>query len=397
MPIQITSQDNLDSQTTLTQGPRHIPVLHKADVAVVGGGIAGIFAALGAAREGANSVLIDRFGGVGGHCGPGLGTRHDLWQHPSIARPGLGGIVGEFLRKLEQEEGFRSFRFTGGGEDNWGWDNMPELPVIEREAFAALALRMFAEANVTLLLNSQVTDTVMDTDRLRGVVVQNPCGDQAVLADVVIDCSGDAVVPAHCGRGFLPSPPFSSTGSGLLFQVAGVDWEQYHHFRQDALARPRTPEENKWLDEVFYAKMGSKSFCWSQDLLDFIKAAWQSGEYQYIQDVDDLARLYLVPFGVHDRDIGAVQYGPDASVDTDNPIHLSRVEAKSRSYIYETVRFFCRHVPGWQKAHIAQIATFFGARYNRYIDSDFIYANDDIWNGRRFPDVIHCLTQIYTD
>ena len=68
MTIEVTGKDSLDSMTSLTQGPRAIPILHRADVAVVGGGVAGIFAALGAAREGAATILIDRFGGqrIGG-------------------------------------------------------------------------------------------------------------------------------------------------------------------------------------------------------------------------------------------------------------------------------------------------------------------------------------------
>jgi len=395
MPIQVSSQDDLDSQATLTHGPCSIPILHRTEVAVVGAGIAGILAALGAARDGADTILIERFGSVGGHCGPGLGTRHDLWQHPSLARRGLGGVVGEFLTMLEQEGGLKTFQFTGGGDDDYGWEEMPGMPVIERETFAALALRLLAEANVTPLLNSQVTDAVTENDRLCGIVVQNPCGTQAVLAKVVIDCSGNAVVAACCGHGFLPSPNFSSTGTGLLFQVTDVDWEQYHRFRLDALAKPPTAEENKWLEDVFYAKIGTKSISWCRDLLNLIKTAWQSGEYRYVQDVEDLARLYLVPFGIHDSDIAAVQYGPGASVDPANPIHLSKVEAKSRSYIYETVCFFRRHVPGWQRAHIAQIAPFFGSRYSRFIESDFMYANDDIWESRRFPDVVHGLTQLY--
>ena len=182
MAIQIAKQDSSHPPANITQGPRSIPILHKADVAVVGGGIAGIFAALGAARDGANTILIERFASVGGHCGPGLGTRHDLWQHPSLARMGLGGVVGEFLQKLEQEKGLKTFPFAGAGEDNWGWDEMPELTVMEREAFVSLAFRMLSQAGVTLLLNSQLTDAVMDGDRLCGVVVQNPCGTQAVMA-----------------------------------------------------------------------------------------------------------------------------------------------------------------------------------------------------------------------
>ena len=87
------------------------PVIHEADVIVAGAGIAGIFAALAAAREGASTVLIDRYGSVGGNYGPGLGARHDMWQHPSLLEAGLGGAVGAFFAQLEAQCRSRAPRF----------------------------------------------------------------------------------------------------------------------------------------------------------------------------------------------------------------------------------------------------------------------------------------------
>ncbi len=67
-----------DSRTTVHEPAREVPVLLDVDVIVAGAGIAGLFAALAAAQHGARTVLIDRFGSVGGNYGPGLGARHDL-------------------------------------------------------------------------------------------------------------------------------------------------------------------------------------------------------------------------------------------------------------------------------------------------------------------------------
>ena len=66
------------SPASVVSPASQVPVVHEADVIVAGAGIAGIFAALSSARHGARTVLIDRYGSVGGNYGPGLGTRHDM-------------------------------------------------------------------------------------------------------------------------------------------------------------------------------------------------------------------------------------------------------------------------------------------------------------------------------
>lgn len=400
MTQQKNSTDDLDSKY-IKYNSEPIGVLSQADVVVAGGGIAGIFAALSAAQEGAKTILIERFSTVGGNYGPGLNSRHDLWQHPSQHSRGPGGLVSEFLEELKQIGGLKGFPFLrlneteGQNESDWGWDNMPPLPVIDREAFAYLALKKLRQANVTMLLDTTVIDIIMQDNQVTGLIVFSQQAQHAVLGKVFIDCSGDSIVALKAGATIEPRSSFSHSGFGLFFQIAGVDWDTYINFQKQALSKPPSKENQQWLDDVFYPELGSSSACWARHLLPSIKKAWETGEYRYIQDCDGLAKLYFVPFGVHDLDTGCVQYGPDSKVDTSNPVHLSRIQAKSRIYIYETVQFLRKYAPGFENAHIAQIAPLFNSRYGNMLDSEYQYPNEDIWSTKQFNDVIYRLTHLY--
>ena len=389
------------SPKCVNHNSQSIPVLSQADVIVAGGGIAGIFAALTAAREGAKTVLVERFSSVGGNYGPGLNSRHELWQHPSVQRRGPGGLVNEFLKELGQAGGLKGFQYLrmaeteGFGKSDWGWDDVPPLPVIDRETFAYLALKKLRQANVTMLLDTIVLDTIMRDNQVTGVVVFSQQAQHVLLGKVFIDCSGDSIIALKSGATIKPAPSFSNSGTGLFFQIAGVDWDAYIMFHKNAMSQARSKEDQQWLDDVFYPELGSSSICWAKSLLPSIRKAWEAGEYRYIQDCDGLAKLYLVPFGVHDMDTGCVQYGPNSKIDINNPVHLSKIQAKSRMYIYETAQFFRKYAPGFENAHIAQIAPYFGSRYGNMFDSEYKYANEDIWNGKHFNDVVYQLTHLY--
>jgi hypothetical protein len=377
------------------------PVLCEADVIVAGGGIAGIFAALSAAREGANTVLVERFASIGGNYGPGLGSRHDFWQHPSLQQRGPGGVVSEFLEELTQTGGVKGFEYLkmtdteGMPGAEWGWNDMPPLPVIDHETFAYLALKKLNEAGVTLLLDTQIIDTIMDGNRVTGVVVFGKQGLHKLPGKVFIDCSGDSIVALKAGATLEPAPTFSNSGSGLFFKVAGVDWDTFTAFHKEAMSRPHSKEDRQWLEDVMFAELGTSSVSWLKSMLPFVRKAWEAEEYHYVQDCDGLAKLYLVPFGVHDQDTAVVQYGPNAKVDMDNPVHMSKLMAKSRMYIYESVAFLRKYAPGFDNGRIDQISSYLGSRYGKMFDSVFTYDNDDIWEGREFDDSVYRLSHLY--
>jgi hypothetical protein len=184
---------------------RHIEVYGTPDVLVVGGGPAGVGAALAAARAGARVLVIEKNGCLGGLWTAGL-------LNPLFDAKGKGGIVGEVVRRL-QEQGA------------WGglWDISFHL-----ESMKCLLDRMVAEAGVQVLFYTFAVGAIVEAGTVRGVVIENKSGRHAILARVVIDCTGDGDIAYHAGCEFefgrmsdgLPQP------MSLMFKVSGVNFQQ---------------------------------------------------------------------------------------------------------------------------------------------------------------------------
>ena len=211
---------------------RQVPVLHDTEVLVAGAGIAGLYAALESAAHGARTTLVDEYSSVGGNYGPGLGSRHDLWQSPRLHERGLGGQVGDFLAELDRRGGIRTFDFISGGDNvPWRWNGMAPIPVIDRNEFQRLALQRLRELGVSLLLSTTVAGAIVEDGTVGGVFVETPDGRRAVLARVVVDTTGEADVAAAAGAGIDERHASDESGMGLFFRVEGVEWEEYEAFR----------------------------------------------------------------------------------------------------------------------------------------------------------------------
>ncbi len=386
-----------NTRTTVHEPAGEVPVQLDADVVVAGAGIAGVFAALSAAKHGARTVLIERFGSVGGNYGPGLSSRHDLWQHPSLHAHGLGGVVGEFLERLDRMGGLMSFPFTGGGDyRDWSWEGMHELPVIDNEAFEYLALQSLEEVGVQILLSTDVTGAIVEDRRAVGVFVESKAGRGAVLGRMVVDSTGNADVAASAGAPTVDTYAKGSPGIGLFFRVGGVDWARYEQFRSEAKQVPLSPDLEQWRTTVFEGALGRPWPNYPHDLMPAIRQAWESGEYRYVQEAGDLTSVYLIPFGTHNQAVTTVEMTQNLGLDPTNPVHCSLLESKFRRYVYETVQFYKRNAPGFEQVCIEQIAPFMGTRYGRTIDPEYTLTPDDIHESRKFDDVVHRLTAYQT-
>ena len=384
------------SGRTVVEPQKDLPVADEVDVIVAGAGIAGLFAALAAGQNGATTILIERLGLIGGNYGPGLGIRHDLWQHPSLDSSGLGGVVGRFLARLQEMGGIGRFAFTGGGDSkDWSWPGIHEFPTIDNEAFIYLALTMLREAGVKVLVNTGVAGVIKDGNQIRGLVVENRSGRQAMMARVVIDTTGDAEVAHHAG---VPCTDADKYGAGLFFQVEGVDWPKFEKFRSDGKARPLSKQDQAFFDEIFTPAL--HDWRWPnfpRFMFPEIRQAWQSGEYRYVQDIDGLCAAYMVPFGTHGQDLATVEGNPQGSVDPLDAGQMSLIQTRFRMYAYETVQFMRNHIPGFEQGRIRQIASFLGSRHSRRILAEHFLADDDVLDGRPFDDVVHRLTMLHTE
>lgn len=192
---------------TLFEESREIPVVEDVDVAVVGGGTAGFVAALAAARNGAKTALIEKWGYVGGAAVGGL-----VITIPEFA--GVWGIEQEFHERLKARGGMR--RLKEDTPQSWVHLSPADCKILGDE--------MLIEAGVIPLYHSLFTSVARREGRIDAVIVENKSGRQAVRARVFVDATGDGDVAARAGV------PFTlGDGNGrfdpvtMMYMVAGVD------------------------------------------------------------------------------------------------------------------------------------------------------------------------------
>ncbi len=207
-----------ESAVFVTERSKDVPVAGDFDVIVCGGGPSGLIAAVAAARNGARTLLIERYGFIGGMSTSALVTpisefRINGTQH-------IGGIPFELLRNAAA---------LGGADISLDSGNYP----VNDEVLKLAAQRLLLDSGVTLLYHSWFSDCIVEDGRVTHVLVQNKAGRVAYAAKAFIDCTGDADLVRAAGlptvKGDVLQP------ATLWFQLAGVDTDALAHVFGDAV------------------------------------------------------------------------------------------------------------------------------------------------------------------
>lgn len=190
---------------------REIPVVGKYDVVVCGGGPGGIMAAIAAARGGAKTCLIERYGFLGGMATAGLVAPISVFNYNG--RRIINGLPWEFVERLEQ---------IGGAREEKPLGNITFSP----EKYKIIAQRMLKEAGVDIYFHSYITGVGMDkntgSNRIEYVIIDNKNGAEAVTGKYFIDATGDSDLAAMAG---VPMQPVTGQlqPASLIFMLSGVD------------------------------------------------------------------------------------------------------------------------------------------------------------------------------
>ena len=194
-PVDVPSAFIKDGK--IVQPMRELSVFHEADVAVIGGGPAGFAAALASARSGVKTVLVERYGSLGGLFTNGLvliivgtaeGARYG--EQRLVTR----GICEEFMNRCKA---------MGDGVYHTDKRHGQFQPTIDPEGAKVLMDRMVrAEKNLDVFFHCWGVDVVQDGPTVRGVVFESKQGRQAILAKRIVDCTGDGDVSFQAGADF---------------------------------------------------------------------------------------------------------------------------------------------------------------------------------------------------
>ncbi|MGD2174144.1 MAG: FAD-dependent oxidoreductase [Candidatus Brocadiaceae bacterium] len=310
---------------TYREPEREVPVAREVDVLVVGGGPAGLTAAIAAARNGAETALVERFGYLGGTATASLmacinGFRNQV--EPDQTQT-VRGIAEEFILALKDMDGL--------GSSPYPQKSYPTEPrqleysyAIDTEKFKYVVLRACADAGVDVMFHTWFCESIVEDGVLRGVLVESKSGRQALMARVVVDATGDGDVSARAGVPF---------------------WQT---------RREEAPRLN---DSLMY------------------RIAF--GE-------DRPEGTYRCDFGSN-----AVVWGPGVGpMDGTNADELSGAELEARLGVFEDFAAKQGETPELADARVAETPPMLGVRQTRFIEGEYRLTAEDALGGRRFGDVV---------
>ena len=377
---------------TVVELQKSVPVAYDVDVVVAGAGVAGTFAAIAAALEGASTVLIDRFGSVGGNIGPGTYSPVGLNPLPGASRS--KDAQGSAIPKEPIRHGNAGLarEFAGRYADIGGCISpFKKTRFLQDSSVASYLLtKMLEEAGVVSILSAYIADPIVDGDTVQGIFFENKSGRQAVRAKVVIDATGEADLARRAGAPVIyPKAEYveldghAPTGAGFWCYLAGVDWARYAAFMKECT--DITEEERQWCESTW----GRPA---PPHMIRLLRKHWDDGGSNLIQDVCGLCTFSRLKMGYDGDGIVKLKVQPDRphpNLDMANAEHVSACEAGSRKYAFEAARFLKRHAPGFEDSYLLHVAPFFGARGGPCIEGQYTLTMEDCRQGRQFDDVMY--------
>lgn len=322
---------------TIVEKRKEVPVIGEFDVLVVGGGSAGFGAAIQAAQNGMETILVEQQGCLGGLVT--LGVVNFLASYAE-------GAGEKLLERLKSQDGLRG-------------------RVCDLEKTKVVMEQMVLESGVKILYGTYVIDTVLEKDVVKGVIVHNKSGRQQINAKIVIDCSGDADVAAYAGVPFeVGSREHEgyNMATSLDFILANVDYKKY------------TESPNR------------------KSIKRIMLEAVDKGELPYLIDgghgMGGGGYFAILPNRPLDRAEIYVCVAHSRKCHTLDAEDLTRQVIEQRQQVQWLVDLFRKYLPGFENCWLVYTASMLGVRDSRRIVGEYVFTGEDLVCARKFPDAV---------
>ncbi len=351
---------------------------------VVGGGPAGLAAAIASAREGVNTLLVERYGCFGGVITQTMiGT---LGWYRYVKTIDAGGIIKEFELKAKEMGGTintfnKKIKTTEIGKflEKKGIlvDGVPTYEILDTEIFKVLADNIIQEAGVTPLLHCQAVDTLMDGNTIRGIIVESKSGRQAIMAKRVIDATGDADIAYHAGAPYRKDPKNKLMGVTVNFGCSGVDIHKFITYLIEKIQK-----KPKFLP--YFQQSGELSFM--DDFTCFLEPINRANKGDIVPESIPIRKIWnqYVELGI----INSFNGIHISDIDCTDVFDLTKAEMEGRKRIIKLINSLRRRTPGFEKVRLKNIGSSLGTRESRKIIGDYNITEYDVKNQARFKDSI---------
>ena len=348
----------------ISEAPKSTPVLHETEVLVVGGGPGGLAAAIAAARTGAHTTLIDRYGCFGGSITQ-AGVETIAWyRHEGTVD--VEGIGIEFEQRAQA---------AGGTQP----ESQSDSEALDPEVFKVVADGLVQEAGVVPLLHCPAVEPIVDADVVKGVITESKSGRQAVLAERVIDATGDADMACRAGAAYRKTPVEEMLGVSVVFSCSGVDKRRFLDYVAET-----SPTYGDWGRCWRTETSGKEDHLFSPYLQEPFEAARREGlipkninsiggTWGRLTDQGEATYLNMVMMKGYDC--------------TD--VHdLTRAEMEGRRQAMLAIEALRHYAPGFERARLRTFAMTAGTRDSRKILGRYDLTGDDVCGEARFVDSV---------
>lgn len=341
----------------------------KTDLVVVGGGPAGICAAVASSRSGVKTFLVEKNGFLGGTATIILAFAG--FKHKSGEKV-VGGISEEIVNRMKQRI----------PEIDHFLDPVAEsITPIEPEVFKIVNSEIIVESGVNTLLHTFFTDVIVDNNKIKAIIVENKSGKMVIEGKIFIDCTGDGDLAARSG---VPYKKGDFLGNlqpvTMTFRLGNFNNNEFVKYIQDN--QEELEIASTWTDGYTVEHFTqNRKYPFFKGLNKIVKRVEDETGYMLPRD-----RVHFIVLPIQGQIL--INTSRIINIDGTNVYDLSRAEFEGRKQVFEITKFLKDYVPGFKNSYLIDTSAFIGVRETRRICGLYELSKDDVINGKRFDDDI---------